>query len=57
MRYSIRLARLEGFSMKVGVICLSVIEIRGGKRPLLKGLQLSGVHWWRVISTYRQCDG
>jgi hypothetical protein len=51
MRDSIRLARLEGFSKKGSVICLPVIEIRGGKRPLLKGLQLSGVRCRRVIST------
>jgi hypothetical protein len=51
MRDCIRLERLEGFSTKGGVICLAVIEIRGGKRPLLKGLQLSGVWWRRVIST------
>ena len=57
MRDSFRLARLEGFSTKGIVICLPVIEIRGGKRPLLKGLQLSGVRWMRVISTQRQCDG
>ena len=51
MRDSIRLARLDGFSKEGSVIYLLFIEIRGGKSPLLKGLQLSVVRWMRVIST------
>jgi hypothetical protein len=33
------------------MVYLPIIEIRGGKRPVLKGLQLSGVRWRRAIST------